>query len=84
MMQEKTKLSGTYERKKYFMKEKNKKKKESLKCIDCDELTKDYYKIPTNRGNVIKCAKCYELWIWRSTRLNWNHGNNGRSNNYEE
>jgi len=55
------------------MSEKKKKKKKpesNIKvCIDCDCETDDYYKIQTNRGNIIKCAECYELWILRSTRM---------------
>ena len=51
------------------MAKKKNKKKEKLKCIDCEELSDDYYQIATNRGHIIKCAKCYELWLWRSTRM---------------
>jgi len=50
------------------MGEKNKKDKKKLQCIICDCMTDDYYKIPTNKGHVVKCAECYELWILRSTR----------------
>jgi len=68
-----------------FMSKKNKKEKKKQICIDCKEETSDYYKVPTNRGNIIKCAKCYELWIWRSTRLNWNFGgNSGKTNHYDD
>jgi predicted SprT family Zn-dependent metalloprotease len=67
------------------MEEKDKKKKEIYQCIDCDQPTSDYYRIPTNRGYITKCAKCYELWISRATRLNWNYGtNNGKTNHYDE
>ena len=52
------------------MKEKNNKKKENLICIDCKKETSDFYKVPTNRGDVAKCANCYELWIIRTTRFN--------------
>jgi hypothetical protein len=57
------------------MTEKNKKTKEKIpytyekdKCIDCNEDTVNYYKIPTNRGNIIKCRDCYELWVLRGSR----------------
>lgn len=48
--------------------EEKKKKPEKKLCIMCDKETNDFYKIPTNKGHVIKCANCYELWILRSTR----------------
>ena len=51
------------------MTEKKKKKKKIETCIDCDQPTDDFYKIPTNRGNIVKCANCYELWILRGTRM---------------
>ena len=52
------------------MKEKNNKKKKNCICIDCAKETSDFYKVPTNRGDVAKCSNCYELWIIRSTRFN--------------
>ena len=61
------------------MAKKRKKKKEKLQCIDCDKETSDFYKIPTNRGNIIKCAKCYELWMSRTTRANYGSTPSGRS-----
>jgi hypothetical protein len=48
--------------------EEKKKKTEKKLCIMCECETNDFYKIPTNKGHVIKCADCYELWILRSTR----------------
>lgn len=51
------------------MTEKKKIQKKRETCIDCDCETDDFYKIPTNRGNIVKCANCYELWILRSTRI---------------
>lgn len=53
------------------MTKKKNKKKEKLKCIDCEELSDDYYQIATNRGHIIKCAECYELWLWRSARVSY-------------
>jgi hypothetical protein len=50
------------------MTEKKKIEKKKETCIDCDSLTDDFYKIPTNRGNIVKCAECYELWILRGSR----------------
>ena len=47
-------------------KQKNKKPIET--CIDCNLCTDDYYKVPTNRGDIVKCVNCYELWILRSSR----------------
>lgn len=52
----------------FLMKEKNNKKKNNCICIDCAKETSDFYKVPTNRGDVAKCANCYELWILRTTR----------------
>ena len=67
------------------MAKKDKKKKEKLKCIDCEQKSSDYYTVPTNRGNIIKCAKCYELWIWRSTRMSYGSINNiGKSTNWDD
>lgn len=45
----------------------NKKTKKQI-CIDCDEVTRDYYPMSTNRGKIYRCAKCYELWLTRTTR----------------
>ncbi len=53
------------------MAKKKNKKKEKLKCIDCEELSDDYYQIATNRGYIIKCVECYELWLWRSSRVSY-------------
>ncbi len=51
----------------------NKKKKtKNLVCIDCEGKTSNFYRIQTNRGDVIKCHKCYELWILRTGRTNAN------------
>ncbi len=50
------------------MVEKDKKQKKKLQCILCDCYTDDFYKIPTNKGDIVKCAECYELWILRTTR----------------
>lgn len=50
------------------MREKNKKEKKTETCIDCNGQTNDFYKIATNRGNIIKCAECYELWVLRGSR----------------
>jgi formylmethanofuran dehydrogenase subunit D len=51
------------------MKKNNKKKKKTTEtCIDCNMPTDDYYKVPTNRGDIVKCANCYELWVLRSAR----------------
>lgn len=41
-------------------------------CIDCEQETSNFYKIQTNRGDVIKCRNCYELWIIRTTRYSGN------------
>jgi hypothetical protein len=37
-------------------------------CTDCDKKTNDFYKIPTNKGDIVKCAPCYELWYSRKNR----------------
>lgn len=52
------------------MTEKNKKTEKKIICMDCKVETHDFYSIQTNRGDVEKCANCYELWIIRSTRYN--------------
>ena len=63
----------------------DKKKKKRHICIDCEEKTSNYYKIATNRGNIIKCAGCYELWVMRSTRASYGSNNGaGKTNNWEE
>ena len=49
---------------------KKKKNKNALECIDCNKETTDYYKIATNKGHIVKCAKCYELWMSRMVRDN--------------
>mgnify|MGYP003110445697 CR=1 FL=1 len=70
------------------MEKKDKKKKEVLICIDCDEKTTDYYKISTNKGHIVKCAKCYELWMTRLVRSNSMlpnpHSRNTNLNYYDE
>lgn len=48
----------------------DKKKKKIEVCIDCEKTTDNYYKIPTNRGLIVKCDNCYELWVLRSSRMN--------------
>ena len=50
-------------------KKEKKKKKELLICGDCELKTNDFYKIPTNKGNIVKCAPCYELWYSRKNRI---------------
>lgn len=50
------------------MNKKEKKIKKKFECVDCKKKTNDYYKIPTNKGGIYKCANCYELWIVRSAR----------------
>lgn len=51
------------------MEEKKKKiEKKIVDCILCNCQTSDYYRIPTNKGYVHKCANCYELWVLRETR----------------
>jgi hypothetical protein len=63
----------------------DKKKKKRHICIDCEEKTSNFYTIPTNRGNIIKCAGCYELWVMRSTRASYGSNNGaGKTNNWEE
>lgn len=52
------------------MGKKSKKKEKIVECIDCECETDDFYRIQTNRGDIIKCSKCYELWILRSSRMN--------------
>jgi len=48
---------------------KNRKKDLNLPvCTDCEQETDDYYAIPTNKGNIFKCAPCYELWYSRKNR----------------
>tara|TARA_R110000851_G_scaffold66379_1_gene150167 strand:- start:1664 stop:1876 length:213 start_codon:yes stop_codon:yes gene_type:complete len=44
------------------------KKKKEFECIDCEEITSDYYTIQTNKGNIYKCAACYEDWTRRMVR----------------
>ncbi len=48
----------------------DKKKKKTEICSDCENQTQNFYKIPTNRGDLIKCRNCYELWVLRGTRKN--------------
>ena len=62
------------------MAKKDNTKKKRLKCIDCDKASSDYYMIPTNRGSITKCAKCYELWITRSTRMSYRNSKIGKAN----
>jgi len=53
------------------MSKNNKKNKKNFLCIDCNEETNNYYKVQTNRGDIIKCRNCYELWMLRENRANW-------------
>ncbi len=48
----------------------NKKNKKTEICCDCSGETQDYYKVATNRGDIVKCKNCYELWVLRGTRKN--------------
>lgn len=50
----------------------DKKNKKTEICIDCENKTQNFYKISTNRGDIVKCRDCYELWIARTTRKNSN------------
>lgn len=52
------------------MEKKDKKKKKELICIDCEDKTTNFYKIATNKGHIVKCNKCYELWMTRLVRSN--------------
>lgn len=45
--------------------------KKTQECIDCNEDTNDFYRVATNRGDIIKCRDCYELWVLRTNRANW-------------
>jgi hypothetical protein len=51
-----------------LMNKKKKKREKRVQCIDCDSPTEDYYVVQTNRGDICKCANCYELWILREAR----------------
>lgn len=64
----------------------DRKKKKREVCIDCEETTGNYYAVPTNRGNIIKCANCYELWITRSVRASYgsNNNNTGKPTKWED
>lgn len=62
------------------MDKKKKKIQKKVECIDCKKKTTDFYKIPTNKGGIHKCANCYELWILRSTR---SYAGQSRSHNEE-
>ena len=53
------------------MDKKKKKRKKIPTCIDCNEETNNYYRVQTNRGDIIKCRDCYELWLIRENRANW-------------
>lgn len=53
-------------------KENNGEKTNCSMCIDCEQQTSNFYKIQTNRGDVVKCRNCYELWILRTTRYSGN------------
>tara|TARA_R110000824_G_scaffold41684_1_gene123807 strand:- start:756 stop:968 length:213 start_codon:yes stop_codon:yes gene_type:complete len=48
----------------------DKKNKNKLTCIDCEETTDDYYRIATNKGFIIKCSECYESWMTKMIREN--------------
>jgi len=37
-------------------------------CITCEEETRDYYTIKTNKGDLYRCGKCYELVFLREQR----------------
>jgi len=53
------------------MAKKEKKNKKIFECIDCNQNTSNFYKVQTNRGDIIKCRNCYELWLLRENRANW-------------
>ncbi len=59
----------------------SKKNKKTEICTDCENGTQDFYKISTNRGDIVKCRNCYELWILRGTRKNIAPNSNSLENN---
>jgi|LakMenE01Jun11ns_1017448.scaffolds.fasta_scaffold9926207_2 NAD-dependent SIR2 family protein deacetylase len=40
----------------------------SVKCVDCNKKTTNYYTSSINSGKISRCSNCHELWIIRSTR----------------
>ena len=37
-------------------------------CHNCEELTDDYYVIKTNKGDLYRCAECFEIIYSREQR----------------
>ena len=62
------------------MAKKREKKKKEFECIDCGEMTSDYYIIQTNKGNIYKCADCYEDWMRRMVRSQYASQQTGMNN----
>ena len=46
--------------------------KKTKVCVDCEQKTKNYYPVSTNKGKIYKCAECYELnIIIGECQINW-------------
>ena len=43
-------------------------KPNEIECIDCTDTTSNYYVIKTNKGDVYRCEKCYEVSFMRKHR----------------
>ena len=41
---------------------------EKIDCVDCGKRTDNYYVIKTNKGDVYRSEKCYELSFIRKHR----------------
>jgi len=35
----------------------------SVKCVDCNKKTTNYYTSSINSGKISRCSNCHELWI---------------------
>jgi ribosome-binding protein aMBF1 (putative translation factor) len=45
--------------------------KEKNECHVCGEETSDWYVVKTNKGNLYRCAECYELMYMRQQRYDY-------------
>jgi len=45
------------------------------KCLDCNKPTGNYYVIKTNKGDLHRCSKCYEVYYMRNQRDEYSNYN---------
>mgnify|MGYP001188504844 FL=1 len=45
------------------------------KCLDCNNPTGNYYVIKTNKGDLYRCSKCYEIYYMRNQRDEYSNYN---------